>query len=300
MAHVFMPKITAVTVTYNAASVLHAFMDCVVAQVGIEWQLIIIDNNSTDETRDLLGRIDHPRIKIILNQDNTGVAAANNQGIVLAQQNGSDAMLLINNDTVFNTTLFSDLYQSLLSSKAAAVTPLIPFFDEPDKIWYGGGHFTVARGIISFHDSYRRSVSDIAKTVFAVEYAPTCCLLIRSTVFDQIGLMDEQYFVYWDDSDFCWRMHQAGLTLVCDPALRLLHKVSVSTGGAESNFSIRYQHRNHMLFLRKHHGLVARGFAIGVVMLKAAGWLLLRRTDMRRLRVQYAALREGLSMPLID
>jgi GT2 family glycosyltransferase len=293
-----MPKITAVTVTYNAASVLPAFMDCVISQVGIDWELVIIDNKSTDETRDFLEKIDHPQVRIVFNPENAGVAAGNNQGIVLGQQDGSVAVLLINNDTVFNATLFADLYRSLESSKADAVTPLIPFFDEPEKVWYGGGRFSATRGIISFHDNYRASVARIAKNVFRVGYAPTCCLLVSVGVFDSIGLMDEQYFVYWDDSDFCWRMNCAGLKIVCDPALGLLHRVSVSTGGPESNFAIRYQNRNHMLFLRKHHGRVVRGFAIIVLLLKAMVRLLLGATDIRRLRIQFDAVREGLTMPL--
>jgi GT2 family glycosyltransferase len=73
-------------------------------------------------------------------------------------------------------------------------------------------------------------------------------------VFERIGMMDERYFVYWDDADFVWRARTAGFRLVLDPRAVMYHKVSTSTGGMTSDFSIRYMHRNQMLFTRKFHG----------------------------------------------
>ncbi len=288
----------AVTVTYNGGSVLQSFLDCMLAQTGIDWHLIIIDNASTDATALILREIHDSRMTVIFNAENTGFAAASNQGIGIARGKSADHVLLINNDTEFGPTLFHDLAASLQSTGGDAITPLIPFFDRPDRIWYGGGQFLTLRGGISFHDRYEKPVSAMPENAFKTDYAPGCCLVLKTSVFDQIGYLDEQFFVYWEDSDFCWRMREEGLTIMCDPRITLLHKVSVSTGGGESDFSIRYLYRNYMLFLRKHHGAAFRAYVLAVIALKALVRLSLGRTDKRRLGLQVAAMKEGLDLPV--
>jgi GT2 family glycosyltransferase len=288
----------AVTVTYNGASVLQSFLDCVASQVGIDWHLIIVDNASSDETRELLMSVDDPRISIILNEQNFGVAGANNQGIKIACEAGAETVLLVNNDTEFDSGLFYNLAVSLETNSTDAVTPLIPFFDKPDRIWYAGGRFLNWRGGISFHDSFMKPVISVSKAVSRTEYAPTCCLAIKASVFDRIGYMDEQYFVYWDDTDFCWRMNKAGMAIAFDPNISLLHKVSISTGGSESDFSIRYLYRNHMIFLRKYRSKAFCSYVLVVLGIKAAWRLSLGHTNIRKLRLQLAAMYEGLTMSI--
>lgn len=286
----------AVTVTYNAASVLLPFLECIANQTNSNWHLAIIDNASTDNTRAILDTVSDPRITILLNEQNIGFAAASNQGIKLAIQANADYILLINNDTEFGPTLFHGLTAALAKSDSDAVSPLIPFFSEPERIWYCGGRFLDWRGGISFHDRYRESLKTLPASAFRTVYAPGCCLAFKASVFERIGYLDEQYFVYWEDSDFCWRMREAGMTIICDPNLTLLHKVSVSTGGSESDFSIRYLYRNHMLFLRKNRSALFRFYVILVLTVKAFGRLALCRTDRRRLGLQFAALKEGLAI----
>jgi GT2 family glycosyltransferase len=82
------------------------------------------------------------------------------------------------------------------------------------------------------------------------DYAPTCFMLIRRVVFERIGLMDEKYFVYYDDTDFVWRANQAEFRLKYWAGGEIWHKVSSSTGGGESIFSIYYGTRNRIYFLR--------------------------------------------------
>jgi GT2 family glycosyltransferase len=266
--------------------------------MGLNWHLVIVDNASTDNTCEILRCLDDPRITVVFNKQNLGFAAASNQGIALAQKATADHILLINNDTEFDEKLFSGLSNSIVASGADAVTPLIPFFDRPGLIWYGGGRFLDWRGGISFHDHYQQPISATSPCSFKTSYAPGCCLVFKASVFDRIGYLDEQYFVYWEDSDYCWRMRKAGMTVLCDPSLVLQHKVSVSTGGSESDFSIRYLYRNHMLFLRKYRSKSFIAYVLLVLFFKALGRLALRRTDRRRLELQLAALKEGLTMTI--
>ncbi len=255
-----MMTVAAVTVTYNAGEDWEPFLGSTLAQRGVDWHLVVVDNASADATRTKLAAITDPRITVILNDSNVGVAAANNQGIDFALARGADHILILNNDTVFDADLFAGLAASLVQNAVDAVSPLIPYFDRPDRIWFGGGSFTRRFGVINVHDHHDEPLDAIPSQPFAIDYAPTCCLLVERRVFARIGMMDEEYFVYWDDTDFCWRLRAAGLTILLDPGLQLLHKVSRSTGGNLSPFTIRYAQRNQMLFVRKHFGRFLIGY----------------------------------------
>jgi GT2 family glycosyltransferase len=292
------PLVVAVTVTFNAGDDWEPFLACVTAQRGIDWHLLVIDNFSYDETCDRLRTIADSRITVILNDANLGVAAANNQGIAVALERGADHILILNNDTEFADDLFAGLAGSLDANAADAVSPLIPYYDRPDAVWFGGGRFTRALGILNVHDHDGAPLSAVPAKPFAIDYAPTCCLHVRREVFERIGTMDEEYFVYWDDTDFCWRMHTAGLRIVLDPGLRLLHKVSRSTGGNLSDFTIRYAQRNQMMFVRKHFGAFWLVYtALASVALGGYFWMV-GRTNLRMFGLRLKALREGLTMPV--
>lgn len=291
-------QITLVTVTYNAADVWEPFFRSLEAQVGCDWHLVVVDNQSRDGTAAMLEALaSHPRVTLVMNDANLGVAAANNQGISAGLENGSARIVLINNDTEFAPDLLARLDRALEEERADAVSPVIPFFDAPDRIWYAGGGFSRWRGVMNDHDHDGAPVSVAGDTPFAVDYAPTCCVMFRREVFEKIGLMDERYFVYWDDADFLWRMKTAGMKLIVDPRVRLLHKVSISTGGKLSDFSIRYNFRNQVYFARKHHGLAWAAYSAAAAAAKGAGRVVLSGDSLRHLRLRLAALREGFSMP---
>ncbi len=292
-----MTPIALVTVTYNPGAVWAPFLACLEAQRGVDWHLYVIDNASRDGTAETLAAIDDARVTVIQNADNLGVAAANNQGIVRAMEQGADRIVLINNDTEFGPDMLARLAAQLDMSKADAISPIIPFFDEPDRIWYGGGSFVRWKGVENTHDHDREPLAVVGDRPFETEYAPTCCVMFRRDVFERIGLMDERYFVYWDDTDFMWRMKQAGMKLILDPTIVLLHKVSSSTGGRLSDFTIRYQFRNQMLFTRKFHGAFWTAYtafaatAMGIVFMATKG------DSLHHFKRRIAALREGLALP---
>lgn len=291
-----MAHIALVTVTYNPGAVWQPFMECMSAQRDVDWHLIVIDNQSSDGTIDTLRAIDNPRVSVVLNDSNVGVAAANNQGIRIALEGGAQRIVLINNDTEFGPDMLARLEAELIHSKADAISPLIPFFDAPDRIWYGGGRFSRRRGVMIVHEHEHEQLAVVGRKPFATDYAPTCCVLFDRSVFERIGMMDERYFVYWDDTDFLWRMKEAGLKLLVDPTTILLHKVSSSTGGRLSNFTIRYVFRNQIFYTRKFHGL---GWAIySAAMAMLAGTVRIARNGdtPRHLLLRARAIREGFIM----
>jgi hypothetical protein len=243
-------KIGVVTVTFNSAGVIDDFMTSLLGQSCAQFVLYVIDNASSDATVARLSRYDDPRIVVVRNRENVGIAEGNNIGIRAALKDGCESILLINNDTAFDKALISSLQRGLSDHNCDLIAPKILYFDQPEKIWAAGGYFSKAWGS-SRHFGIGQEDKGQFDRLRAVAFGPACCLLIKSDVFKKIGLMDPAYFVYFDDTDFCYRAHRSGIRLVYLPSARLLHKVSSLTGGRESDFSLRYYSRNEIYFLLK-------------------------------------------------
>src|SRR5580698_945552 len=133
------------------------------------------------------------------------------------------------------------------------VVPLTFYADPPNMIWFAGGVFRTDFGNLPTHVGFREIDCGNYRTATQIEYAPTCCTLIRREVFDKIGLMDERYFVYLDDTDFMFRAWRAGLVTYYLPDVLLWHKVS-SLAGEDTPFSQRYLMRNRAFFIKKYSG----------------------------------------------
>lgn len=294
-----MIRIALVTVTFNGDTVWPEFYASMLAQQNVDWHLIVIDNASKDGTVATVEAAAeaNPRVTLLANTENVGVAAGNNQGTRLALEMGFELIALINNDTAFDPNMLCQLAQTLERETAGAVSALIPYYDRPDLCWYAGGHFSRVRGMLSLHDGMGKPLPTPLRP-FKTDYAPTCCVLFKAEVFRTVGLMDEAYFVYWDDVDFLWRMKKSGVDILVDPDAVMLHKVSVSTGGRLSDFSIRFGHRNQIYFARKHFGRLYASYVsvfttvVGLARMAVAG------DTWHHFRVRMAAVGEGWRMAL--
>ena len=136
------PKTGIVTVTYNSAPVIDDFMVSLLAQEHTNFVLYVVDNASSDDTLEQLSKFQDPRIVIIRNPTNVGVAEGNNIGIRAALRAGCKFVLLINNDTTFNSALLFQLHSGLLAHRGDMIVPKIVYFDDPGKIWAAGGYFS--------------------------------------------------------------------------------------------------------------------------------------------------------------
>jgi GT2 family glycosyltransferase len=249
-----MNKVGIVTVTYNSSDVIQGFLNSVFVQTYENFLLYIVDNSSEDETLVKVFKQNDPRIKIIANKDNKGVAAGNNQGIQASIKDGCNLILLINNDVEFESDVLQKLITEIQSGVSDIVVPKITHFDEPQKIWFAGGRFLENITYFAVHIGWGEIDSDKHNIAKNIEYAPTCCMLIKKEVFDKVGLMDEKYFVYQDDVDFCLRAKKKNILMSYTGCTKILHKVSSLTGGIESDFATYYGTRNRVYFIKKNIG----------------------------------------------
>lgn len=242
-----------VTVTYNSSQVVDAFLDSVLSQTHTNFVLYAIDNASIDDTLVRMSRYPDPRIVPIANKVNVGFAKGSNQGIRSALADNCSAVLLLNNDTEFGPRLFETLL-SALEEDVDMVAPKVLFQDRPNIIWSAGGGLNALKGYTGFHHGHGEPDRGQFDTPRFVDHAPACCLLVRSPVFERIGFFDEHFFVYLEDTDFCYRAKAAGMKLLYLPNATLLHKASTLTGGVRSEFTVRSLARNQIYFLLKHFG----------------------------------------------
>ena len=264
-----MNKIGLVTITYNSADVLQPFLDCVWQQTHSNLVLYIIDNASEDDTHLILEKENDSRLQIINNSTNFGVAKANNQGIKRAIADDCDQVLIINNDVEFETTLIEKLLQVQTEKSCSLVTPRMMYFDNPNHIWYAGSWFIKKKGYLPLHRGMKELDQGQYDEIVEVEYAPTCCLLAKKEVFQHIGLMDEKYFVYFDDTDFSYRVWKdKRYKMFYSPDVKFYHKVGSLTKSFNKeeekifrgDFFIQQNTKNHIYFLKKIGGLFAYAF----------------------------------------
>jgi GT2 family glycosyltransferase len=239
-----------VTVTYNSGMVIRDFLTSLLKQSQATFLLYVVDNASSDDTLGLLANHPDPRVLIIRNTENVGVAEGNNIGIRAALRDGCACVLLINNDTVFDSDVISRLLDGIEQYHCDMIVPKILYFNPSDTVWCAGGAFSPLRGSAK-HFGFGQKDDGRFDRPREVHYSPTCCMLIKREVFEQIGLMDAKYFVYFDDTDFCLRARRAGLRLVYLPTARVYHKVS-SLIGHRSDLALRYFTRNHVYYVMKN------------------------------------------------
>lgn len=261
-----MKKIGIVTITYNSAQVIGPFLESVLSQTYPDFILYVIDNISRDNTLELLKPYTDPRIVVVPNRENVGVAAGNNQGIRLAMADGCELIMLLNNDVEFESTLLEKLVHQLDEQSCSLVAPKMMYHPETDRIWWAGTKFNPWRGGITAHIGIGEVDHGQYDRVEAMDYAPTCCVLMKKAVIEDVGLMDEKYFAYYDDSDFFYRIRKQGKhQLVYYPFVRFYHKVGglskMKEGTSEKftfgDFFIHLSTRNHIYYLRKQHTLAA-------------------------------------------
>ena len=243
--------------------------DCVWQQTHNNLVLYVVDNASADATLSILAKDRDSRLKIINNSTNFGVAKANNQGIESAITDGCDQILIVNNDVEFETTLIEKLLQGQAEKSCSLVTPKMMYFDNPNHIWYAGSWFIKKKGYSPLHRGMKQLDEGQYDEIVEVEYAPTCCLLAKKEVFQDIGLMDEKYFVYFDDTDFSYRVWKDRRhKMFYYPDVKFYHKVGSLTNSFNKesekifrgDFFIQQNTKNHIYFLKKIGGLFAYAF----------------------------------------
>ena len=190
---------------------------------------LVVDNGSTDGSPDAI-QAAFPAVEVIANEENLGFARASNIGIEHALQQGADYVLLLNNDTLVDKSLLTELVAVGESDpQIGMLAPKIYYHGEEGRLWSAGAQwrrFPPRVTIIGFgrEDGPAYSVQR------EVDYATGCAMLVKREVFERVGMFDPSFFMYHEDYDFSARVRRGGYRIVYVPQAVMWHKVSASTG----------------------------------------------------------------------
>ncbi len=199
---------------------------------------------------------------------NLGFAGGNNVGIKYALKNCDlQDILLINNDTVIDKGTISELISARNKlGENAIYGGRIYYYSEPSKIWYDGGHLNKFTGR-TVHINSGRKNRCITQPI-QVNFITFCYVLIPANIVKKVGLLDESYFMYVEDLDYCYRVDKGNYKLYHVPSSQLWHKIGASYGSEISEFSSYWYYRNTIKFILKRFRKIKKITAILFIITK--------------------------------
>ncbi len=237
-------------------------------------KVILVDNGST-ETPAREPALRFPDIEILSLDENRGFAGGNNIGIRSAQEQGADYVLLLNNDTEVAPDFLDQMIAAAESDPLVGmVGPMIYYDAEPDVIWSAGGQVDRARG-----DAHMLGVDEIDRGQYgqaarSVDWVTGCALLAKMELIERVGMLDERFFAYYEEAEWCARARRAGYRIVHAPQAKVWHKVTREAREASPLVNY-YMTRNRLLYLRlTRMGVLPWIFTLGAYARRLASWSL--------------------------
>lgn len=292
------PPVTVIIVAWNQ---LDKTLDCLETVVRLDYanfNVLLVDNGSEPPLADAI-QARFPAVEIARLPENLGFAGGYNAGIRRALLPGVTYVLLLNNDTLVDPAALTHLMAEMQTDgDVGLVTAKLYYADDPQRIWSVGANFNV------FLDLKDRGDNQLDVGQWAaprtIAFAPFCGILVRRKVFESVGFLDEGFFLYYEDVDYCLRARAAGWRMRLSPAAHVWHAVSASSGGQESPARRYWLARSGGRYFRKHgrgpRMLLIAPFRLGSALKTSLRLLLGGRGD--ALRAYWAGLRAGWLGPL--
>jgi GT2 family glycosyltransferase len=262
--------ILAVTLNWNLERETAACIESILAAGLEQKEIILVDNGSRAEGLAAL-REDFPAVNLVPLGRNLGFAGGMNAGIRAGLERGAASLLLLNNDTVLDPAMIRTLAAAAERPEGPGILgPAIYYYDQPERLWKLGD--VRRRGLPMPRPVKMRAAEAASAPPLPVDYVTGCGMLVRRQVFEQIGLFDERYFMYFEDADLCRRARDAGFQVWCVPQARMWHKIS-ATARRDRPRNRYHRALNQVRFYHEHpHGPWAplREVYIGAKVLKTA------------------------------
>jgi GT2 family glycosyltransferase len=244
------PLVYVVMLTWNQKEDTLACLESLQQMTFPNFRIVVVDNGSTDDTESAI-RVQFPEVEVVVNPRNLGFTGGTNVGLRYALAQGAEFVLSINNDTLVEPDILDELVAHAMAPDVGVVSPKIYYADEPTRIWSVGARQHPLT--LEMIDKGRGRI-DVGQWEQVVEqdYLLGCAQLIKRAVLEEVGLLDETLFLYYDDLDYSLRARGAGYRLLMVPQARMWHKVAASAGGVDSPRVRYYRTRSSVWFFRKH------------------------------------------------
>lgn len=278
------PLVYAVVLNWNGYEDTVACLNSIEGIDYPNFQTIVVDNGSNDGSGEKI-EDSYPDISVLYNQENLGFSGGMNTGIRYAIDSGADYVWILNNDTIIPESL--NLIQRLISpleesSSVGMTSPLI-VRDGTDLVWFIEGKVNSST-LNAKHIGDGEPVDQVldGQPLLDTDYVPLCAAMIDIDMIHSVGLLDERYFLYYEDVDYSWRARKDGYYFQTVTDVSVEHKVSQSTGQNLGPLNSYYAARNRILFWRKWGEYGMLQFVLGYLL-----WLvLLTGNRILNLRIQ--------------
>jgi hypothetical protein len=251
------PTLTVIIVSWNTIHLLRACLESLAAaSLAPQMEVIVVDNASSDGSAAM---VEHafPSVRLLRNSENVGFARANNQAICYSR---APFVLLLNSDTVVPPHALAHLLEFMQQHpEAGACGPrLLQPDGEPQAFAFGGDPtpgYLLRRGLVRL--LLRRPLHNWHTTqVQPVDWVSGACLLVRRAAIQQAGLLDEHFFMYFEDNDWCLRIRHCGWQVYYNPQVAITHIGGQSL--AQNPAARRAYYHSLNYFYSQHYGTLAR------------------------------------------
>lgn len=261
----------AVAIVIVAWNQLDKTLDCLASVAALRRPagcVVLVDNGSAPPlAAAVAGRFS--AVEVLRLPSNLGFAGGYNAGLRHVLAGEAAAVLLLNNDTLLAPDALDHLIDEMEekeltpgrkgtgtqgtakdAERIGLVTAKIYYAAEPERIWTVGANLNVFLDLKDGGQGQRDTGQWAAPR--DVDFAPFCGILIRREVFETVGLLDENFFLYYEDMDYCRRARRAGWRIRLCPPAHILHAVSASSGGRDSPLERYWMAQSSGRYFRKH------------------------------------------------
>lgn len=217
------------------------------------YELIVVDNASEGDDVRVLKKRYGDYISIVENERNLGYAEGNNTGIRYALEHGADYVLVLNNDTVVDSGFLSKLVEFAERDPGAGILgPKMFYMEQPETLCFAGGRISWVRGLPKHLGMGKKDKGEFDVAGYT-DFITGTCMLVKREVFEKIGLLPTDYFLQWEDVDFCTNARKNGFKCLYVPKSKIWHKYSASFARSKmGNRRLRYGVRAQLIYWHKY------------------------------------------------
>ncbi len=246
-----MVEVSVIIVNYNGEKYLKNCLDSLLSQSLNNFEIIIVDNGSSDSSVQYLKSLKNEKIKTLFLDKNYGFGAGNNKGFEIAK---GRFIVILNNDTEVKEDFLENLIKPFeKDEKIGMVAPLILFKDNPDIIDKAGGHLVYFDGLNRGRGCQERLSEEYLKPCYTL-IPDGCAACFKREVIEKLGFFDEDFFLYGEDTDLGLRYVRGGYRCFYQPEAVVYHMHS-ATAGEYSKLKAYYVERNRIFVLVKNFPL---------------------------------------------
>lgn len=250
------PHLVSVVLNWNDGDASARCLKSLTAQSHANHDVVLVDNGSTDGSAERLTN-EFQDVEVIRNEENLGFSGGMNVGIRAALAADADYVWVLNNDVVVPAIDTVERLIALLEAhhNLGVITPKVMHYPHTEDVWFIQGLVNWPSGN-SLHATEVVDASKRDQGVVLNDFVPFCSALFKRSIFEDVGLLPEEYFLYREDVELCSRITAKGYAIGTDPEVEVYHEESTSSGGGLSPTSTYYTARNRWLLWRRMNGRV--------------------------------------------